>query len=239
MATPPVNWNNVADLTPGMKNLGNQINARFVKRYGDSDGAAGDAAHKTHPSGHNRDDTPGSKPSWEDADSKPDIRAIDVDSTLNDPDVSPQELVDHIRKLPSLASVLRFMIFNYKMYHKDNNFNPTPYSGSSPHTEHIHFEGAYTESADQNTTYDFRLYELGNPPMLPIKKGTESEDVKFIQYTLNDLGFSVGSPDGIYGNNTQDAVDAHRASHGQGPNESITAWQYYYLMRDLATKYGG
>ncbi|MET0915741.1 MAG: hypothetical protein ABWY81_06030, partial [Jiangellaceae bacterium] len=34
------------------------------------------------------------------------------------------------------------------------------YDGPSPHTEHIHFEGAYTEAADRNTTFDYQLETL-------------------------------------------------------------------------------
>lgn len=158
----PVDWNKVSSLTPGMKNLGNQFNRRFLSRDGTSDGAWGDSAHQTHASGHNPDDTSGSKPSWEDADKVPDIRSIDVDNNLNDSEVNMQDVIDHTRKLPNLKSVIRYMIYDHYMYHQDDNFNPTPYTGSSPHTEHAHFEGAHTESGDQNTTFDFKFDELGD-----------------------------------------------------------------------------
>ena len=239
MAAPPVVWDNVANLTPGMKNLGNQINRRFPRRNGDSDGALGNAAHQTETSDHNKDDTPGSKPGWEDADSKPDIRGIDVDNTLNDPDADAQDLVDHIRKLPKLNTVLRYIIYWEKMYHARDNFEPTPYTGVSAHREHVHFSGAYTEEADQNTTFNYQLDKLGKPQMLPIYKGDASEDVRYFQYKLEDIGYDVGEPDGHYGDKTQAAVDAHRAAHGQGPNDSITAWQALKIDQDMAKKYAG
>lgn len=157
-----VNWNSVSMLTPGMKNLGNQFNKRWPRRYGTSDGAVGDYAHTQEKSGHNPDDTSQHNAEWEDADNVKDIRAIDVDSDLNDPEVSMQDVIDHLRKLPNLGKVIRYMIYNRKMYHVNNNFNPTNYTGASAHTEHAHFSGAWNEAADQNTTFDFQFDKLGD-----------------------------------------------------------------------------
>lgn len=158
----PLNWNSVPNLTPGMKNLGNQFNKRWPNRDGTSDGAKGDTAHQSSTSSHNPDDTPGSKPEWEDADSTPDIRGIDVDNNLNESGTDMTDVCVHLQHLPNLASVVRYYIYNRQEYHCDNNFSPVPYTGSSPHTEHIHFSGARTESADQNTTFDFKFEEVGD-----------------------------------------------------------------------------
>lgn len=159
-----VNWDNVSMLTPGMKNLGNQINDRFPTRSATSDGAIGDYAHSQGTSGHNPDDTSHDNAEWDnDGDNKSEIRAIDVDKDLNDTvrGADMQDLVDHIRKLPGLGAVLRYIIFNNKMYHSSDKFAPTTYQGSNKHTEHAHFSGAYSQSADENTTFDYRLEELG------------------------------------------------------------------------------
>lgn len=157
----PVNWNNVSMLTPGLKNLGNQFNAAFPDRDGTSDGAIGDYAHTQENSGHNPDDTSQHNAEWDgDSDNKSEVRAIDVDNNLNSAGVSMQNVIDHIRKLSNLKSVIRYMIYNRIEYHVDNNFNPQPYTGASAHTEHAHFSGARSDASDENTTFDFRLDEL-------------------------------------------------------------------------------
>lgn len=155
-------WNNVSMLTPGMKNLGNQFNRRFVNRDGASDGALGDYLHTQEKSGHNPDDTKQNNAEYNDNDGKPEIRAIDVDNTLNEPGVSMQNVIDHMRKLPNLGSVIRYMIYNRKMYHVNNNFEPVAYNGASAHTEHAHFTGARSQASDNNTTFDFKFDQLGD-----------------------------------------------------------------------------
>lgn len=160
----PVDWNKVSMLTPGMKNLGNQINKRWPKRDGTSDGAIGDYAHTQEHSDHNPDDTSKHNASWDsDSDNKSEVRAIDIDNDLGEPGMNMQDVIDHLRTLPNLGSVLRYMIYNRKMYHVDNNFKPTTYTGSSPHTEHAHFSGAWTQSADENTTFNYKLDEVNMP----------------------------------------------------------------------------
>lgn len=164
MAKPPVNWNNVDMLTPGMKNLGNQFNKRWKSRYGDSDGAIGDYAHQQGTSDHNPDDTSYGNAGWDgDSDKTKDVRAIDVDATLNESGTSMQDVIDHMRRLPNLGSVIRYMIYDGKMYHVDDDFEPKNYTGSNDHSQHAHFSGARSESADQNTTFNFKFEEVGMP----------------------------------------------------------------------------
>lgn len=147
-------------LTAGLQNLRSQVNAAFPNRDKASDGSIGDAAHMTRPSGHNPDGTPDSKPAWDDGDATAEVRAWDMDADLGDPDVTTQNLVNHLRRLAGVNSVLRYIIFDRTLYHVRNGFAPEPYTGSSPHIEHVHFEGAWTQAADSNTTFDFRLGDL-------------------------------------------------------------------------------
>ena len=181
---PALIWNRIPKLTPGMKNLGNQFNKAFPFRDGTSDGAPGDYAHSKHPSGHNPDDTPGSKPSWEDADKIPDIRSIDVDNNLLHPTITMQDVINHMRKLPKLETVVRYMIYDELIYHERDDFEPKPYTGASPHKEHAHFEGAYTELADRNTSFNFQFDRLLQGDDLPME---QTEFNKLLGQAIKDI----------------------------------------------------
>lgn len=147
-------------LTDGLDNLRDQVNATFPTRDHASDGTIGDAAHQAEVSGHNPDDAAGAVAEWNgDPDSTPEVRAWDMDTDLGQ-GVSAQEFVDHVRALPGLAGVIRYMIYNRKMYHERDGFAPTPYTGASAHTEHVHFSGAWSQAADNNTTFDYHLGDL-------------------------------------------------------------------------------
>jgi hypothetical protein len=147
-------------LTKGLQNLRAQVDAVFPDRDRASDGTIGDKAHQAEVSGHNPDDTKGSKAEWNgDPDSTPEVRAWDMDNDLA-PGLDCQMLVDHLRSLPGLSSVIRYMIYNHKIYQASNGWRAETYTGASAHTEHVHFSGAYSQTSDNNTTYDYRLEDI-------------------------------------------------------------------------------
>lgn len=153
----------MAVLTVGLQNLRRQVDAAFPDRDRTSDGWIGDPAHQAETSGHNPDDSAGSRPAWDgDPDSVAEVRAWDMDSDLG-VGVDAQTVVDHLRQLPGLSGVIRYMIYNRRLYHARDGFTPTAYTGASPHTEHVHFEGAWSQTADDNQTFDYRLEEIPVP----------------------------------------------------------------------------
>jgi hypothetical protein len=144
--------------TAGVVNLQRQLDEAFPERK-KPDGWIGNEDHQLHTSSHNPDDTPGSRPEWNgDPDNIPDVRGLDVDYDLG-PGVDPHAVVRHIAALPGLGRVVRYMIFDALIYHVDNGFKPRKHTGDQ-HPTHIHFTLAFTESADDNTTFDYRLEEI-------------------------------------------------------------------------------
>jgi hypothetical protein len=147
------------DLTPGLRNFLNQLNAAFPDRPTRSDGTIGNTAHQTEHSGHNLDDVKNSMAEWNgDNDSTPEIRAIDI--TTFDSGVDTQTVVDHLRSLKNVSSVIRYIIYNRKMYKASNAFAPETYHGASAHTEHFHVSGQWTNASDNNANFNYRFGDI-------------------------------------------------------------------------------
>lgn len=149
----------MAVLTAGLRNLQDQLDAAFPGRE-KPDGWLGDAAHRTRTSSHNPDDTAGSKPAWDgDGDKLREVRALDISAHLGE-GVDSLDVVRHLCRLPKLAEVIRYLIHRGHIYHARNSFEPEDYDGANRHDGHIHAEGAWTQAADNNTSFDFRLQEV-------------------------------------------------------------------------------
>lgn len=172
-------------VTPGVKNLLRQFDEAFPDRDHTSDGTIGDLAHQNESaSSHNPDLTGAAE--WKDGDAKNEVRALDVDSDLGMPGVTMQMVIDHLRTLPGLSSVIRYMIYNRVIYRASDGWAGKPYTGASPHTEHAHFTMAFTQAADENTTFDYRLEELVMPTADEIAAAT----LKAFRNSLDDLSDS-------------------------------------------------
>lgn len=153
----------MASKTAGMLNFERQLSKAFPNRAL-PDGWIGDPDHQDRTSSHNPDDTPGSKPEWDgDPDSTPDVRAVDVKASLGST-ISARAVCNHMAKLPNLRSVVRYFIHQGKIWHERNDFVPEDHDGD-PHPSHVHVTFAFTEAADDNTTFNYRFEELVDMPL--------------------------------------------------------------------------
>lgn len=148
-------------LTKELAAFRDQMNRAFPTRDKTSDGAVGDLAHqKESASSHNPDRTGAAE--WKDGDSLNEVRAIDVDSDLRTPDVSMEDVVQHLLRLARAGklSVIRYMIYNHRIWSASDGWKQQAYTGPSPHTEHLHLTGAFTEAADNAASFNFHLDDL-------------------------------------------------------------------------------
>ncbi len=150
-------------LTKQLQAWRTQMNANFPNRDKTSDGTIGDTAHQAETSGHNPDDTAGSKPEWDgDSDTLAEVRASDTDADTGDPNVSMEDIVQHLLKLARAGSLwfIRYIIYNRRIWRASNGWKQETYTGSNPHDKHMHMSGAYTQDADNFASANYHLEDL-------------------------------------------------------------------------------
>lgn len=126
-------------LTTALTRLRNDFNTIAPNRDKASDGWIGDRAHSEQTSGHNPDETGGGE--YEDADTKDEVRAIDVDTDLRVPGLTMQRSINKILSSPNDLRRLRYIIYNRVIWSKSSGWRPREYTGSNPHDKHGHFSG--------------------------------------------------------------------------------------------------
>lgn len=132
-------WPNYPYPAPALDRLRAEVNAKWPNRSKASDGLLGDAAHSSRTSDHN----PNARGS---------VNAMDVTASGIDTDV----LIAAAKKHPSV----RYIIFNRRIMNRDiGNFRSRPYSGSNPHTAHVHISLYQRSTAEKDT----RSWGLGEP----------------------------------------------------------------------------
>lgn len=130
------------ELVDPLEELRAEFNTLSPKRDKASDGSIGDAAHQDRSSNHNPDDTAGVATPQTDSDSKPEVRAIDVDKSGPWPSPMTFDLAcEELRKRHKDGRDDRLIeiIWNRRKATRSNGWVWQDYTGSNAHTEHAHF----------------------------------------------------------------------------------------------------
>jgi hypothetical protein len=132
---------------------------------------------------------------------------------------------------------LRYVIYDRKIYHRDNDFEAEDYHGSNPHEEHAHAsvgngpDGRGTRDYDSTTGWG--IADLGSPskpskPSKPsndwttevimsmptLREGAKGTDVKRLQGLLTANGYAT-TIDGEFGPRTKRQVKDFQSDHAR------------------------
>ena len=121
-------------LARSLVQLRNEVNSRWPRRSKVSDGWIGDAAHSARKSDHNPDwGAPGRRRGV--------VRALDITTRGID--------VDLLLRHTTNDSRVAYVIYNRRIYtHRRGWYR---YTGSNPHTNHVHISIAHTSTAENDT----------------------------------------------------------------------------------------
>lgn len=138
----------MATLIPCLDELRDEFDDLSAGRDRASDGWIGDRAHAQTSSDHN-DDESGRVP-IRDADSKPEVHAVDVDKDLRRSGVTMAAIVAFViaRCRAGLEKRLRYVIFNRTIWSESTGWQARAYTGSNPHDKHAHFSGSYDSARE-------------------------------------------------------------------------------------------
>ena len=146
-------------LAPALVQLRDEVNARYPDRDTASDGWIGDASHAARPSDHN--------PCWSCSGRYNGIvRAIDIDIT---PDGRPNiDLRRHLLRNVVGDPRVWYVISNGKIYSRTYGWVARTYTGSNPHTAHVHISLNGANGIDPSGNFS-------TAPWFPAKHKAEPE----------------------------------------------------------------
>lgn len=232
------NW---GGLNPALTAWRNGINRRLPGRDTRTDGARADKAHSS------------TSQHQEDADGTVDAFDQDINvlkSSVSTGNAQEDRIIDAMKldfeQDPHGRGQL--WIEDREIANADvGDWAERPYTGDSPHTEHIHWQSRQSKEhigSDWPMPHlDALLRELGlggEGDML-VSKGDKSEEVKFWQYVLGDLGYgaTIGTVDGEYGPKMEAAVNAHRKALGQGTLTYVSGYHGFAMLRAMMDRRAG
>lgn len=118
-------------LAPCLDTLREEINTRWPQRDKASDGWIGDPAHSARVSDHNPDE-------------KGCVHALDVDRDGIDVDLLLKQVIGDPR--------VWYVIYNQRIYSRTYGWASRVYTGSNPHTAHVHVSIRYERRYEDDTS---------------------------------------------------------------------------------------
>ena len=208
-----------------LEKMREQVNAQYPNRSKRTDGTIGDAAHRSRASDHN--------PHISDSGVGV-VSALDI---THDPanGVDTYALAEHLR-LKKDARV-KYVISNKRIFSSTTSpWTWRKYSGSNPHSAHMHVSVKATKSHyDDTRAWDLPsntttqpaappetgsedMPDLDSPVLRPVlRKGSKGDHVKTVQRLL------VLKIDGMYGGETMAAIKAFQRATGLAPDGVVGA----------------
>lgn len=229
-------------LAPALEQLRAEVNKKWPNRSKASDGTIGDASHSARTSDHN----PNSRGS---------VNAMDI--TVSG--IDKGTLIAVAKRHPSV----RYIISDRKIMNRDiGNFRARAYSGSNPHTKHVHislYQSATAENRRQSwgladakpvsgvgggggSSYESATakHSVGSRVMRLHSGGT---DVKWLQKRLYKIGYTItpksnGDFDALFGPEMEKAVKALQTAakitvDGDAGEDTIKAAKAAKVVRQL------
>lgn len=212
-----------------------EINAVAPGRSTASDGSIGDAAHASSPSDHN-----------------PNAQNVVCARDFTHDPGSGADMHRLSRTIVATAApALKYVIWDRQIWSRSRSAEGwRRYSGSNPHTRHMHVsvgrgpDGQSSGPYDDTTPWGVAPAGTGDDVIgLRLGDGMGDrthlrEQVKGLQAVLRYAGFDAGEVDGKYGAATSDAVLAARRSVGSGiaDGDNLTGWAWAQIMLALTRK---
>lgn len=125
---------------------------------------------------------------------------------------------------------LKYVIWNRRIWFPQTGWHT--YSGSNPHTSHVHTsvgwgpDGRSTGPYDDVSPWGLLTNTEGGDDVIGLRKGDSGQRVKYLQIRLDHAGFDPGDKDGDYGPKTSAAVLKMRKAQGSSASsgDEIDAW---------------
>lgn len=229
----------MAILAPALVRCRSEINIKWPRRDRSSDGWIGDTSHSRSgmPENGGSDHNPNRR-------GVVDALDIDVDG------LNPAWLVSMLVRHPAV----NYVIWNRTIWSRRYGFRARKYTGSNPHTKHLHVSLIQSASAENNNTSwkiatGVAIKPVANPTVvvedtwagrlhkaLPVLRagGTARGSVRKLQTLLNANGAAV-KVDGVFGDQTSAAVHAFQRRVGLTGDRVVGPQTWGKLLDSMPT----